>query len=119
MAAVDVLAVGLQHQENVDEVAGLDFVAHTHDFVGLDRHGAFAFGNTQGEAGNQLAFEQGRTLAQVDHRDAASQQRSLFESPCWVDRQLFHAQGIGRDRLTGWQRLGRNHHGESLHLCSF
>ncbi|MNY81293.1 hypothetical protein D3C86_2227820 [compost metagenome] len=57
MAAVDVLAVRFQHQENVDEVAGLDLVSHTHDFVGLDRYGAFAFCNAQGEAGNQLAFE--------------------------------------------------------------
>ncbi|MNV36241.1 hypothetical protein D3C71_1277110 [compost metagenome] len=91
LAAVDVLAVGLQHQEHVDEVAGLDLVAHAHDFVSLDCYGALAFGYAQGQARNQLTFEQRRAFAQVDYRDAAGEGCGLFEGPCRVDRQLFHA----------------------------
>ncbi|MCY1239363.1 hypothetical protein D9M72_521550 [compost metagenome] len=116
LAAVDVLAVGLQHQEHVDEVAGLDLVAHAHDLVGLDRHSALAFGNAQSETGNQLAFEQGRTFAQINHRNAAGERRGVLEGPCRIDRQLFHTQRVCGDRLAGQLCLGSDDHGKGLRL---
>jgi hypothetical protein len=91
LAAVDVLAVRLEHHEDIDEVAGLNLVADAHDLVGLDGDGAFAFGDAHGEAGDELAFEQRRAFAQVEHRHTADGRRVL-KGAGRIDRQALDAQ---------------------------